>query len=136
MVECLIPIVSTMTESELHLVFEFEDDFVIDAVLDRVKGPMIVEDIKAALPIEGRSAFLRGEMKITMGINRGNLKATKQVTRGDIAYMPLGDSLCLYVEDMQTFSQVNLIGTITSDEKIDALSKVRRGSRVIIRFKE
>jgi hypothetical protein len=125
-----------MTESELHLVLEFEDGLTIDVVLDRVKGPMIVEDIKAALPIDGRSAFLRGEMKITMGINRGNLKATKQVTRGDIAYMPLGDSLCLYVEDMQTFSQVNVLGAITSKEKIDLLSKIRRGSKVTIRLKE
>jgi len=95
-----------MLESDVPLVLDFDGALMLEAVLDRVLGPMIVEDIKAVLPIVGRSAFLRGEMKITLGINRGNLKPTNKVKKGDIAYMPLGDSLCIYVQDMQTGSKV------------------------------
>jgi len=43
--------------------------------------------------------------------------------------------LCIYVQDMQTFSQVNIIGKVVSCEELDTLSDIRRGSKVIIRKK-
>ncbi|NHJ31229.1 MAG: hypothetical protein FK732_00060, partial [Asgard group archaeon] len=89
---------------------------------------------KSRLPIDGRGALMRGEMKITLGIMRGNAKPTKDVSRGDVAYMPLGDSLCIYLKDMKTYSPVNIIGKITSDNDVlEYLTQVRRGSHVTIR---
>lgn len=123
-----------MTESDIYIILDFEGDISIRAVLDRVLAPLIVEDIQARLPIDERAALLRGEMKITLGLKRGNLKPTKSVRRGDIAYMPLGDSLCIYLKDMKTYSPVNVIGRIISDDsEIDLLKNVRRGSQVRIR---
>ena len=122
-----------MTESDINITLDFEGDISIRAVLDRVLAPLLVEDIKARLPIDERAALLRGEMKITLGLKKGTLKPTKNVKRGDIAYMPLGDSLCIYLKDTSTFSPVNVIGRIISeDSKIDLLETVRRGSRVTI----
>ena len=124
-----------MSESDLPIEFEFEGDVYLNAIFDRVYAPLIVEEIKSRLPIDGRGALMRGEMKITLGIMRGNAKPTKDVSRGDVAYMPLGDSLCIYLKDMQTFSPVNIIGKITSDDEIlDNLNQVRRGSKVTIRL--
>ncbi len=126
-----------MRESEILFEFVFEEDFIVKAIFDRVKGPLIIEDIKVKLPYNSKAAFLRGEMKILLGISKGNLKPVKSVKRGDIAYMPLGDSLCIYVQDMNTFSPVNVIGYVSSDERtIDNISTVRRGSSVTIRFAE
>ncbi|MFW9850857.1 MAG: cyclophilin-like fold protein [Candidatus Thorarchaeota archaeon] len=126
-----------MSESEILVEFVFEKDFIVKAIFDRVKGPLIIEDIKVKLPHDSKAAFLRGEMKILLGISKGNLKPVKSVKRGDIAYMPLGDSLCIYVQDMNTFSPVNVIGHISSDdETLDKISTVRRGSPVTIRFAE
>ena len=122
-----------MSESDIPLLLEFDDEKRIEVMLDRVLGPIIIEEIKSRLPIEGRAAFMRGELKITLGINRGNLKPTKEVKRGDIAYMPLGDSLCIYTEDMKTFSQVNIIGRVISESQLDTVQTVRRGSKVTIR---
>ena len=128
--------VTIMSESDVPLLLEFDDEIRIEVMLDRVLGPIIIEEIKSRLPIEGRAAFLRGELKITLGINRGNLKPTKEVKRGDIAYMPLGDSLCVYTEDMQTFSQVNIIGRVMSEDQLVKLQDIRRGSKVIVRSNE
>lgn len=125
----------TMSESEVPIGIEFENNIVLDAFLDRVTAPLIIEEMKSRFPLEGRAALLRGEMKITLGIGRGNVKATKEVKRGDIAYMPLGDSLCIYMKDMTTFSPVNILGRVISEEKLDELEKVRRGSKAIIRPK-
>jgi hypothetical protein len=129
--------VNPVSESDLQIELEFEGEFLLKAVLDRVQAPLIIEEIKSRLPIDGRGALLRGEMKITLGIMRGNAKPTKDVSRGDIAYMPLGDTLCIYLTEMKTYSPVNIIGRITSDnEVLETLTQVRRGSQVTIRLSE
>ena len=124
-------------DTDLQLEFVFEGDLVLKGFINRIHAPLIVEEIKSMLPLEGRTAFMRGEMKITLGIAKGNAKPTHDVKKGDIAYQPLGDSLDIYLNDQRTFSQVNVIGRISSDEtELDALTKVRRGSLVTIRIAE
>lgn len=128
--------VKPMNESAVAIEIEFDDEIVLKGVLDRVLGPLIIADIKAAAPIEGRAALMRGEMQVTIGIKRGNRKPTNDVKKGDIAYMPLGDNLCIYLEDMRTFSPVNILGKVTSDDVLEKLDKVRRGSRATFRIME
>ncbi|MFQ5832161.1 MAG: cyclophilin-like fold protein [Candidatus Thorarchaeota archaeon] len=124
-----------MSEIDLPIELEFEGGTLLNAVLERVRAPLIIEEMKSKLPIEGRAALMRAEMQITLGIGKGNIKPTKEVARGDIAYMPLGDNLCVYLDDMTTFSPVTVLGRITSDEEtLDMLRKIRRGSRVEIRI--
>ncbi|MFW9943682.1 MAG: cyclophilin-like fold protein [Candidatus Sifarchaeia archaeon] len=124
-----------MTQTDLLLEFDFEGGTILQALLERVNAPLILEEVKVKLPIEGRAALLRNEMQITLGIGKGNVKPTKEVKRGDVAYMPLGDNLCIYLNDMTTFSQVTVLGRITSDsETLEMLRSVRRGAAVEIRF--
>lgn len=126
-----------MSDTDLQLEFVFEGDFILRGVINRIYAPLIVEEIKSRLPLEGRTALMRGEMKITLGISKGNAKPTNDVKKGDIAYQPLGDSLDIYLNDQRTFSQVNVIGRITSgDIELDTLTNVRRGSLVTIRMQE
>jgi hypothetical protein len=123
-----------LSDTDLHLHFEFEEDITLKGDLNRIHAPLIVEEIKFRLPIEGRAALMRSEMQITLGISKGNAKPTNDVKRGDISYMPLGDALCIYLEDQHTYSKVNIIGKITSsEEELVLLKKVRRGSLVHIK---
>ncbi len=124
-----------MSGTDLLLEFVFEGGLNLKGVINRIHAPLIVEEIKFKLPIEGRTAFMQGIMKITLGISKGNVKPTKDVKKADIAYQPLGDSLDIYLNDTQTFSQVNVLGRITSDEmELEALTKIRRGSSVTIQL--
>ena len=125
--------VKPMNMSAVNIEIEFDDGTVLKGVLDTVLGPLILADIKAAAPIEGRAALMRGEMQITIGIKRGNRRPTNEVKKGDIAYMPLGDNLCIYLKDTRTFSPVNILGKVTSDDVLENLSKIRRGSRATFR---
>ena len=126
-----------MSDTDLQLEFVFEGNFILRGVINRIYAPLIVEEIKSRLPLEGRTALMRGEMKITLGISKGNAKPTNDVKKGDIAYQPLGDSLDIYLNDQRTFSQVNVIGRITSgDAELDSLTNVRRGSLVTIRIED
>jgi hypothetical protein len=123
-----------MTQTDLVLEFDFEGGTTVQAILERINAPLILEEVKVKLPIEARAALMRNEMQITLGIGKGNIKPTKDVKRGDVAYMPLGDNLCIYLEDMTTFSQVTILGRISSDhEALEALKSVRRGAAVEIR---
>ncbi|MFX1485274.1 MAG: cyclophilin-like fold protein [Promethearchaeota archaeon] len=124
-----------VSDTDLLLEFVFEGGLILKGVINRIHAPLIVEEIKSRLPFEGRTALMHGEMKITVGISKGNAKPTKDVKKADIAYQPLGDSLDIYLNDTRTFSQVNILGRITSDEEeLETLAKVRRGSLVTIRM--
>ncbi|MBY8996175.1 MAG: hypothetical protein KGD60_00490 [Candidatus Thorarchaeota archaeon] len=128
---------SEIGDTDLRIEFVFDGNLILKGIINRIYAPMIVEEIKFRLPFEGRAALIRGDMKITLGISKGNAKPTYDVKRADIAYQPLGDSLDIYLSDKRTFSQVNIIGRITSDEtEIDALTQVRRGSSVTVRLAE
>jgi hypothetical protein len=125
-----------LSDTDLHLHFEFEGNLVLEGYLNRIHAPLIVEEIKFKLPFEGRAALMRSEMQITLGISKGNAKPTNDVKKGDISYMPLGDALCIYLEDQRTYSKVNILGKITSNEdEIALLKNVRRGSQVHIKLK-
>ena len=125
-----------LSDTDLHLNFEFEGDIVLEGFLNRIHAPLIVEEIKFRLPFEGRTALMRSEMQITLGISKGNAKPTNDVLKGDIAYMPLGDALCIYLDDQRTYSKVNVLGRITSDtDQLALLKKVRRGSMVHIKLR-
>jgi hypothetical protein len=126
-----------LSDTDLQIEFVFEGNLVLRGVINRIYAPLIVEEITSRLPLEGRTALMRDEMKITLGISKGNAKPTKDVKKADIAYQPLGDSLDIFLSDKQTFSQVNVIGRIISDDAdIEALVKVRRGSLVTIKLVE
>ena len=123
-----------LSDTDVHLEFNFEGGTIIEGTINRIHAPLIVEEIKFRLPLEGRTALVRNEMQITLGISEGNAKPTNEVKRGDIAYMPLGDALCIYLDDGHTYSQVNVLGKVTSDmSRIDSLRAVRRGSIVHIK---
>ncbi len=125
---------SDLSDTDLHLNFEFEEDLVLEGFLNRIHAPLIVEEIKSLLPIKGRTALMRTEMQITLGISKGYAKPTNDVKKGDISYMPLGDTLCIYLEDLRTYSKVNILGKITSSEtELALLKNVRRGSMVNIK---
>jgi hypothetical protein len=98
---------------------------------------LIVEEIKYRLPINGKAAVIAGQVKITLGIRAGNLKASMEVKQGDIAYNPLGDSLDIYLKDMRVSGRVNVIGRImSSKDSLEKLSSLKRGSRVTVRSAE
>lgn len=125
-----------LSDTDIQLNFEFEDGLVLEGYINRIHAPLIVEEIKFKLPFEGRTAIMRKEMQITLGITKGYAKPTTDVKRGDISYMPLGDALCIYLEDQHTYSKVNILGKITSSEdNLLLLKKVRRGSLVHIKMR-
>ncbi|NVM01015.1 MAG: hypothetical protein HWN67_01650 [Candidatus Helarchaeota archaeon] len=99
----------------------------------RIKNPLTIEAIWDNLPIQDRaSIYKEKEIYIQgIGVKKGREKPTLDVEEGDIAYWPLGDGICIFLEKIEPYSEVNVIGRIT--ENLDLLkSKVKAGTTIII----
>jgi len=117
----------------------FKVKFIIEGVgeaegeLNRIHAPRTVEALRDALPISGRANIWKEkEVYFTVGIKKGLEKPTKKVEKGTLAYWPVGDALCIFFEELEPYSEVNIVGKITSN--LEIFGKVRRGNRIEIRL--
>lgn len=98
--------------------------------LIRFTAPLTVEALLRRLPLEGRAHPCDGGYSFIVGIKRGEEKAVKEVRAGAIAYWPMGDALCLFHSDTQTYSPVNRVGRVT--EKLKLIERITSGARIRI----
>jgi hypothetical protein len=96
--------------------------------LIRFSSPLTVETILKKLPLEGRAHPIKGGSSFLLGIKRGVEKSVKKVKKGTIAYWPMGDALCFYHKDTNTYSPVNKIGEIF--ENIQLITKIKSGKKI------
>ncbi len=104
---------------------------IVKGVLRRILNPLTAEAVYEKLPIQDR-AMIYKEKEIYIqgiGINKGREKATLEIEKGNIAYWPLGDGLCIFLEVLEPYSEVNVIGKITENEHL--LEKVKTGTTII-----
>ena len=113
----------------------FKVKFIVEGVgeaegeLNRIYASRTVEALRDALPISSVVNIWKGkEVYFPVNIKRGFEKPTKKVDKGDLAYWSQGDSLCIFFEEIEPYSQVNIVGKITSN--LEIFEKVKRGSRI------
>ncbi len=119
----------------------FRIRFIIEGVgeaegeLNRLKAPMTVEAILRVLPITSNASVWRGkEVYFPIGIKRGAEKAKKEIEVGEIAYWPMGDSLCIFHDKIKPYSEVNLVGRITRG--LELFRQVKQGTRIRVELTE
>ena len=88
--------------------------------------PRTVDTIIRALPIEGRAALWKEEVYFETPVIVGAEKAKARVEKGDLAYWPLGKAFCIFYDESQPYSPVNIIGKITIN--LELFAKVKSGS--------
>jgi hypothetical protein len=97
--------------------------------LIRIRAPLTAENVWRAIPIVGvASVWKNAEVYFPAGIKRGLEKATRKIEKGDIAYWPLGDAVCVFHDSVEPYSDVNVIGRIT--EGLALFRKVKLGTTV------
>jgi hypothetical protein len=97
--------------------------------LIRVKSPLTAENVWRAIPIVGiASVWKNAEIYFPAGIKRGLERPTRSAEKGDIAYWPLGDALCVFYDKVEPYSDVNIIGKVT--EGLPIFSKVKLGTTI------
>jgi hypothetical protein len=99
--------------------------------LIRIKSPLTAESIYRAIPFSGKaSVWMNAEVYFPAGIKRGLEKATRRIEKGDIAYWPLGDAICVFYEKIEPYSDVNVVGRILDNLKV--FGDVKLGARIVL----
>jgi hypothetical protein len=99
--------------------------------LIRIKSPLTAESIYRAAPLAGKaSVWMDAEVYFPAGIKRGLEKATRRIEKGDIAYWPLGDAICVFYEKIEPYSDVNVVGRILDNLKV--FGDVKLGTKIVL----
>lgn len=101
---------------------EAEGEFV------RHLAPRTVDAIAKKLPLEGRAALWKEEVYFEIPVKMGEEKAKATVEKGDLAFWPMGNALCIFYGESQPYSQVNIVGRITGN--LELFSKVKSGEKI------
>jgi len=105
-------IISTVGEAEGELI--------------RHLAPRTVDAIVKKLPFEGRAALWKEEVYFEIPVKMGEEKARSKVEKGDLAFWPMGNSLCIFYGESQPYSPVNIVGKVTKN--LELFERVKSGS--------
>lgn len=94
----------------------------------RYLAPRTVDAIKKNLPLEGRAAIWKDEVYFEIAAKMGEEKARSTVTKGTIAYWPMGNALCIFFGETQPYSPVNIVGQITKN--LELFNQVKSGTKI------
>jgi len=106
--------------------------FIIESVGDaegeliRYLAPRTVDAILKKLPVEGRAALWKEEVYFEIPVKMGEEKPKPKVEKGDIAFWPMGNALCIFHGESQPYSPVNIVGKITKN--LELFARVKSGS--------
>jgi len=94
--------------------------------LIRYMAPRTVDAIVRKLPIEGRAALWKQEVYFEIPVKMGREKARAKVEKGELAFWPMGNALCVFYGESQPYSPVNIVGRVTKN--LGLFESVKSGS--------
>lgn len=98
----------------------------VEGELIRHLAPRTVDAIVKKLPIEGRAALWKKEVYFEIPVKMGEEKAKSKVEKGDLAFWPMGNALCIFYGDSQPYSPVSIVGRITKN--LELFEHMKSGS--------
>jgi len=112
--------------SRLPIKFIIESVGEAEGELIRHLAPRTVNSIAKSLPIEGRAALWKEEVYFEIPVKMGEEKPKPKVEKGDIAFWPMGGSLCIFYGASQPYSPVSIIGKVTKN--LELFARVKSGA--------
>jgi hypothetical protein len=94
--------------------------------LIRHLAPRTVDAIAKKLPIEGRAALWKEEVYFEIPVKIGEEKPKPTVEKGDIAFWPMGNAICIFYGESQPYSPVNILGRVTKN--LEIFAHIKSGS--------
>lgn len=116
--------------SGLHLVVEIKGKAKLNCELKRHLSPKTVGIISRSLPLEGNAHFLgQSIIYFETAIRSGVERQRKEFKKGDVAFLPTGGSICLFVSDAISTKPMAPIGRISGD--VNLLKNAKPGDVVL-----
>ena len=95
-------------------------------------SPLTIKKLINLFPLFGRINRYDGKfIYIQIELQFGSEKPTGSFKKGDIAFSPLGNFLCIFISDATMDQKLNLLGKVTSDN-IDILQSFKVGDYLSI----
>lgn len=111
---------------ELNRAHELQGEF------RRHLSPLTIKNLINVFPLSGRINSYDGKfIYIQVALQLGSEKPVNSFKKGDIAFSPLGNFLCIFLCDATLDQKLNLLGRVTSNN-IDILQSFRVGDYLSI----
>ena len=96
--------------------------------LYRHLAPLTVDAIGWALPIDSRVNIQRAMVCMFTNIRVGVEKPKTSFERGDVAFLPLGSLICIFLGEAKSGASINPVGKV--DSGLEVLDSLRPGDVV------
>ena len=117
---------NTVSVSRIPIVITVNNDVKLKGELTRHLSPLTIKKIVSNLPLSQLiNNYQNKFIYIKSGINGGLEKPQNKFEKGDIAYLPISDSIYIFLTDHIHNSQFNRIGSIT--DSLYELTKTKAG---------
>ncbi len=111
--------------SRFGITIEIQDKGSALAQLVRHLAPLTIGALLKSLPLQDRMHRYADKFAyIETGLMIGSEKHKTEFRRGDIAYLPSNNSLCVFVQDAK-LQPMNSLGTVTSNLEVIESSRPR-----------
>jgi hypothetical protein len=95
-------------------------------------SPLTIKKLISVLPLFGRINRYAGKfIYIKLELQLGSEKPAGSFKKGDIAFSPSGNFLCIFISDATLDQKLNLLGRVTTDN-IDILQSFKVGDYLSI----
>lgn len=123
----------TLSVSRIPISITINNVIKIEGEFIRHLSPLTIKRILNLLPITNlinnfQNKFIQIKMEIDLGVE----KPQKKFGKGDIAFSPISNSICIFLKDYVHNQQLNLLGFIKEDG-INELAKTKVGDFISIR---
>lgn len=119
------------TVSEMVLRARVPGSGEITARLFKHLAPVTLSLVRRAVPLIGRiNRYDSSFAYILTNVVTGEEKSRREFKRGEIAFMPSGSMLCIFLQDTRSYKPMNLLGSISAG--LEALEKSKRGDTLEI----
>lgn len=113
--------------STIPIIIELNQASELKGEFKRHLSPLTIKKLLSAFPIDGRINSFDGKfIYIQVGLQLGSEKSINTFKKGDLAFSPLGNFLCIFLDDAILNQKMNLLGGVTSDN-VDILRSFKVG---------
>ncbi|MCS7385575.1 MAG: cyclophilin-like fold protein [archaeon GB-1867-005] len=99
--------------------------------LIRILAPITIQQIVKRLPISTRIVKFGKQLLINLPLKVKIDKTSKNVKAGDVAYWPISQALCIYLEETKIPSPVIIVGKVV--EGMEILKQIPSGAGVTLK---
>ena len=122
-----------MSVSRIPILLSINNVIDIEGELVRHLSPLTIKKILGCLPISQLIInFQNKYIQINIELNIGIEKPKNIFKKGDIAFSPISNSICIFLNDYYHNNQLNHIGFVKNDD-LEKLKKTKAGDILNIR---